>query len=341
MYLDGGLPWLLDPESPELAALAREAEARTASTPCGAVEEDADELERLLRARHFGVATGRTELPPIEIPAARTWGEAFGDLQAALRDQLPDEHIRFYGTRKAVDPADGPAVERREIGGVLVITVRRLIGDAADERALDDWVANAERDFQYDRIVVDLRGNTGGNDGFTYAWCERRLRAVEEFCTTSTWCVRGTPLGYWNSAAWRQALYGEAPAVLVAGRHDPQPGDVLEVVEETHALPPGDRPWGGRMVVLVDGRTRSSGESSAWLLRDGLGARLAGEPTWGMIEYGNIVNYALPRSGIVVSLPTKSNDYGFRVEGVGFPVDVPLDPATPVEDVARQFDTFV
>jgi hypothetical protein len=60
-----------------------------------------------------------------------------------------------------------------------------------------------------------------------------------------------------------------------------------------------------------------------------------------MIEYGNIVNYALPRSGIVVSLPTKSNDYGFRVEGVGFPVDVPLDPATPVEDVARQFDTFV
>jgi hypothetical protein len=341
MYLDGGLPWLLDPESPELAALAREAEARTASTPCGGVEEDAAALEQLLGERHFGVATGRTKLPPIEIPAARTWGDAFGDLQTMLRAQLPDQHLRFYGTRKAVDAAGEPAVERREIDGVLVITVRRLIGDAADERALEDWVANAARDFEHDRILLDLRGNTGGNDGFAYAWCERRLRAVEGFCTTATWCVGGAPLGYWNSAAWRQALYGEAPAVLVAGRHDPQPGDVLEVVKETHALPAGDRPWDGRMVVLVDGRTRSSGESSAWLLRGGLGARLVGEPTWGMIEYGNIVNYVLPRGGIVVSLPTKSNDYGFRVEGVGFPVDVALDPARPVEDVARAFDTFV
>lgn len=60
-----------------------------------------------------------------------------------------------------------------------------------------------------------------------------------------------------------------------------------------------------------------------------------------MIEYGNIVQYVLPRSGLVVSLPTKSNDYGFPVERVGFPVDIPLDPATPVEDVVRQFDSFV
>jgi hypothetical protein len=60
-----------------------------------------------------------------------------------------------------------------------------------------------------------------------------------------------------------------------------------------------------------------------------------------MIEYGNIVQYVLPRSRLVVSLPTKSNDYGFPVERVGFPVDLPLDPATPVEDVARRFDAFV
>ena len=60
----------------------------------------------------------------------------------------------------------------------------------------------------------------------------------------------------------------------------------------------------------------------------------------GMIEFGNIAPYALP-SGLVIDLPTKSNDYGFPVESVGFPVDVELDPATPVEEVARAFDAFV
>ncbi|HEV2591136.1 MAG TPA: S41 family peptidase, partial [Gaiellaceae bacterium] len=335
------LPWLLDPESAELAALANEAEARTATSPCGALEEDVAELEQLFRERHFGVATGRAELPPIEIAPARTWGGALGRLQATLRERLPDQHVRFLGTRQEAPRNHGQAFERSEVAGVLVLRIRRLIGDPDDERAFADWVAGADRDFTYDRIVVDLRGNTGGNDGHTWLWAERRLRAVDAFAKTSTWMVRGHILGAWNSAAWRLAQHGVAPPGLLSARHDPQPDDVIETLDESHDLPAGDRPWGGRMLVLVDGETRSSGESSAWLLREGLGARLLGEPTWGMIEFGNIVPYVLPRSGIVVSLPTKSNDYGFRVEGVGFPVDEPLDPETPIDDVARRFDSFI
>jgi C-terminal processing protease CtpA/Prc len=95
------------------------------------------------------------------------------------------------------------------------------------------------------------------------------------------------------------------------------------------------------MLVLVDRRTRSSGESSAWALRDGLGARLAGAPTTGMIEYGNIVPYVLPASGLAINLPTKHNDYGFPVESVGFPVDVSLDDGISADEVASRFDAFV
>jgi hypothetical protein len=155
--------------------------------------------------------------------------------------------------------------------------------------------------------------------------------------------VQGRPLGFWNATAWRRALHGPdgVPPGFLARRHDPRPDDVLAVGEETFDLPAGDLPWAGRMLVLVDRGTRSSGESSAWLLRKGLGARLLGEPTFGMIECGNIVQYALPRSGLVVSLPTKSNDFGFPVESVGFPVDAPLDAEVGAEDVAREFDAFV
>jgi hypothetical protein len=34
LYVRGALPWLFDLDSPELATRAREADARTSSTPC-------------------------------------------------------------------------------------------------------------------------------------------------------------------------------------------------------------------------------------------------------------------------------------------------------------------
>lgn len=332
LYLEGGLPWLFDPESPQLVAIAREADARTPDTPCGDLTVDTDHFAKLLHDRHFGIATGRVALPDITLPSAQTWGDLAG-LQAQLRESLRDRHFRFYGAPRDPVSEDGPAIERQEVDGVLVIGVRRLYGPPDDDRAFAEWVAGADRDFEHDRIVVDLRGNIGGNDGHTYEWAERRFRAVAGFVSESTWVMGGSPLGNWNQQSWRRALHGTpAPDSL---------GDTIELVDETYDLPAGDRPWSGRMLVLVDRWTRSSGESSAWLLRQGLGARLVGEPTLGMIEYGNVCPYVLPRSRLAVSLPTKQNDYGFPVETVGFPVDVPLDPETPVEDVARRFDTFV
>ena len=344
IYLEGTLPWLFDPDSPELGELAREADARTSSTRCDpdALEADTALFGELLRDRHFGVATGRVPLPEVTLPRAETWGE-LGALRDELRAALVDEHVRVFGAPRPGMPNEGPAVERSVVAGVLVLRIRRLIGTPDDEQLLAAWAASGDEDFAHDRIVVDLRGNSGGNDGHTHHWVERRLRPVEGYCTSATWSVRGRPLGFWNATAWRQALHGPdgVPPGFLAQRHDPRPDDVLAVDEETFDLPAGDLPWAGRMLVLVDRRTRSSGESSAWLLRQGLGARLLGEPTFGMIEYVNIVQYALPRSRLVVSLPTKSNDLGFPVESVGFPVDAPLDAELSAEDVAREFDAFV
>lgn len=332
MYLDGPVPWLFDPRSAELAALACDAEARTAGMPCGDLQGDSALLDELVRERHFGVATGIVDAPAIELPAVRTWGD-LAEVQRELRAALCDNHFRFYGTRTEPWITDGPAVECREVAGVHVICMHRLFGSPEDQRALSEWAAGAERDFEHDRIIVDLRGNRGGNDGYTWEWAERRLRAVERFASDSTWTIGGRLLGLWNRGVWQRALHG-TPV-------DEPPAGELEIVDEVYDLPEGDRPWDGRMLVLVDRLTRSSGESSAWLLRAGLGARLLGEPTFGMIEYGNVVPYVLPGSGLAVSLPTKRNDYGFPVERAGFPVDEALDPETPVEDIARRFDSFV
>jgi C-terminal processing protease CtpA/Prc len=94
------------------------------------------------------------------------------------------------------------------------------------------------------------------------------------------------------------------------------------------------------MVVAVDANTASSAESSTQLLRAAFGARLVGEPTMGCLTYGDITPYVLPRSRLVVLLPTKWWNHGEPLEFTGLPVDVPVDPATPAEELVRRFDEF-
>jgi hypothetical protein len=359
-----GIPWLLDPGSPELALLAPEIDRRGPETPCDAdaVARDLDALPSLMRAQHFGVATGLIGFDETDkaIAAAcdriltdqpSTWGDAIGDLNDELRLALRDRHFRIDGARPSRIRADepvadvdesAPAVDVIERHGVLCVTVRRLWGNAADDRALWAWARASAEHFAYDRIIVDLRGNSGGNDAITIAWLLPSLTAgVDIPGAVSGWYVNGTSLGFWNSSALVEARDGldGVPMYHREHRHTLSPDDVLELrIESDDDIPAGERPWHGKMLVYVDGNTCSSGESSSWMLRHGLGARVIGHRTAGMLEFGNIVPYVLPDSGLCVRLPTKRNDFGIPMELIGFPVHIEMDPRTPLEDVARDFD---
>jgi hypothetical protein len=332
------------------------------------VAEDLEALPELIRVRHFAIATGMTPADSVArafsiVHEARdrvartrptTWGEAIADLSDQLRICLRDRHVRLIGNPPSriragepvadVDDA-APAVETGERHGVLCVRLRRLWGSAADDRLLWNWAGQSEAHFAYDRILVDLRGNTGGNDAITWDWMGPAVPAGATVPGTAIgWYVGETPLGIWNSAALVEARDGleAVPRWHRENRHIPRPDDDLRISTESgdEAVPEGARPWHGRMLVLVDGGTRSSGESSAWLLRHAFGARVLGCRTAGMLEYGNIVPYLLPASGLHISLPTKHNDFGIPIELVGFPVDAELDPRTPLDDVARDFDGF-
>jgi hypothetical protein len=360
--------WLLDPASPRLAELAAELKARTADTPCEpeAVAADLAALPGLIRERHFGRATGLVpeaaaaeseqlilaERDRVLSVRPRTWGAALGDLSDQLRICLRDRHVSLLGSRhsqiRADEPAadvdqSAPAVEVAGRHGVLCVTVRRFWGSPEDDRSLRDWTRGSLSHFRHERIIVDLRGNSGGNDAFMAEWILPVLPPGAEIPGTSTgWFVGKAPLGIWNPAALIEAREGRdaVPAWHRAHRHVPAPGDVLRAQAEAadEPLPAGVRPWAGRLLVLVDGQTRSSGESAAWMLRHGLGGRLIGGRTAGMIEYGNIAPYLLPASGLHIGLTTKRNELGVPAELVGLPVRAGLDPRTPLGTVAREFD---
>jgi hypothetical protein len=360
-----GVAWLLDPASPRLATLAKELAVRTPQSPCdpAAVAADLAELGSLMRQRHFGLATGVvTADPEPAIDATRqrvlaeqpaTWGDALGDLADQLRTVLRDRHLQLRGSPpsrlradEAVCPIDreAPAVEVVERHGVLCVTIRRFWGGPADDAALWAFAAASEEHFQHQRIVVDLRGNDGGNDAIVWDWMAPALAEGVEFpLAASGWCVGETPVGLWNPAALIEAEQGidAVPSYHRAHRHTPSPGDTLTVrVEPDDATPAGARPWDGTLLVLVDGATKSSGESAMWMLRHGLRARVAGHRTAGMLEFGNIAPYLLPHAGLHVALATKRNDFGEPMELTGFPVDVELDVRTPLEQVAADFDAI-
>jgi hypothetical protein len=365
-----GIAWLLDPADPTVVAYAKDLTDRTERTPCDpdAVAADLDMLPGLIRERHFGVATGLIdEAATAEaerlILAARdrvrserpqNWGDALGTMNDDLRICLHDRHIRLLGSPpsriRADEPtldvdAAAPAVEVDVHDGILCVTVRRFWGGPDDDRSLWAWAAQSLEHFGYERIIVDLRGNEGGNDAVMWAWIEPVLPPGATVPGTSDgWYAGGVPLGLWNSAAVVEARAGleAVPRYHREHRHTPSADDVLVLQSEEDDEPvAGERPWTGRMLVLVDGRTKSSGESSAWMLQHALGARLLGRPTAGMIEYGNIVPYLMPAGGLHIALPTKHNDFGRPVELVGFPVHGDLDPLTPVSAVAADFDRLL
>ena len=68
----------------------------------------------------------------------------------------------------AVDQ-NAPAVEVDDDHGVLCVTIRRFLGDREDDERLWEWARRGVSDFGYERIVVDLRGNSGGGSSHRHA----------------------------------------------------------------------------------------------------------------------------------------------------------------------------
>lgn len=361
-----GVSWLLDPQSPTLAGLVRVARERTAATPCNAsaLAGDLEDLQALLQQRHFGLATGIVDAPslPTRIETWRQrlhaerpsrWGAALGADIYGLRRLLRDNHLRAAGEDREILAAadvraaevahgreDGPLISTTEQSGVLCIRIRQFGGTSrAAEECMLAWQNDHARHFGYDRIVVDVRSNPGGADSYTLRWIAEHARNPVHYPPGNMWTVDGKRLSLWNSAAVQEAVGGSDSLSdsLREGRPDPRPSSNLSVQTDEDAVPAGPNPWPGRMIVLLDRLSASAAESTAWILQTAFGARLAGGRSGGFLAYGDLAPYFLPRSGLMINIGTHYLGWS-DVEMVGHSVDVALDPRTPLDAVAADFD---
>lgn len=224
------------------------------------------------------------------------------------------------------------------LGDVGLITLRNFKGPPEAQAQLRQFVADYSKHRRHKLLVFDFRGNSGGDDGPMYAWLDQAVRG--------TWFAPGevrvqgafSPCFHWNllvrrqlrdgrldtpeGRAEQQALRAKWPAPPVPSRPVFDSGRV-----EGHAK----APFTGRIAILVDRNSVSSGESAAEALHRATGAPRVGERTGGFVTYGNAPGFVLPRTGLAWVVPTKRNYFEAPVEGVGHEVDVYLAP----EDVRR------
>lgn len=369
LYLSAGragVDWLLDPDSDVVAGLCHAAETRTKASACHAASLVADlpDLSVLLTQRHFGIANGIVDgaamdevlerwRQRLDSEAPRTWGDALGTSVDELRWLLGDNHLRAAGEDRdlldATDPRgrearierdNGPVLSEEVLDGVLCLRIRQCGGSShSDDERLAAWQRDHERHFAHDRILVDLRGNPGGSDGYTLEWISGHVRHPVEYPASRVWELGAEPLGAWNTAVWRESMRVGQALSRRLDRSRMRVDDSVELEEkrESPVIPAATEPWLGRMIALTDRGTASAAESTAWMLRSGFDARIVGGRSGGFMALGNITPYLLPRSGLLISLPTAW--FGWRdVEMVGLPIDLAYDVRTPLADIARDFD---
>ena len=365
LYLDpadAGVPWLLDPDNHFARRVLAGYEQRRPTDACDphALAADLDDALVLIKQRHIGIAEGEfggaamdTSLHSwaqdwkrrLTDDQPRTWGEAIGLDGYRLRRVLGDSHCNIRGEDperlRLADPRrhqtriddHGPAAEISTVEDVLCVRVRRLTGSPDQVAELQQWVDDHERHFEHEKIIVDLRGNGGGSDNFVLSWIETHIPRDTVLADEAyTWMLGDHGLSEWNFGIQQLAMYG------TAFPFHPDPATRLSVYREAPHLRAGSNPWAGQMLVITDHAVASAGESCTVILRDVMGARVLGSPTAGLMLFGNIAPYVLPRSGLVLRLGTTRFGYP-AVEFEGIPVDGSLpDPLLPLNRVAVDFD---
>lgn len=203
-----------------------------------------------------------------------------------------------------------------------------------------------------DAAIIDLRGNSGGDDTRGYQLADALVDASTQPQTVRTH-RRQTPealtllLNDLDRSARNAAgelephlrgTYAHLEAARLAALRSESPE---YQVRETAPLPstPGPHAFGGPVAVLVDAGCASSCESTLELLRRFPRARVFGERTGGYIHFGEVGTVTLTHSGIRLDLPTKYFEYpdGVFYDKVGFAPDVPVADGSDAYEFARSW----
>jgi hypothetical protein len=254
---------------------------------------------------------------------------------AALTVRCAGRDIRLVRRAPAPPPPRPlrvPAYAWRSVDDAAVITLRAFSGPATVREQLGRLPADYPEHARHPILLIDLRDNGGGSLEYVDRWIGRAKRGPWRTYPRQEVVGALWPCSWWNAVVERQIVEGTVDTPAARAERDAvradwpaHPPAHPSVLDPGHREGRAERSYTGRVFVLVNRRSGSSGELAAVQLKLALGAVVLGERTAGVMQYGEARRFVLPRTGVVCQVPTKRFFFHEDVEAVGWPVDVYLE----------------
>lgn len=206
-----------------------------------------------------------------------------------------------------------------------------------DVDKLDSLVRANRKTIQNTKnLIIDLRGNPGGNSGSS----QEMIRLIYT-----------NPIIYpaWKYRSSPELIRAKKEVVVKLSKNDPDkriesqqsllkrlidyPGQLVNGGDSVVRTVDSVSHYPERVALLVD---KGSGSSSEFFVFEGKQSKkvtLFGENTAGVMDYGEVQNLNLSCGQYMISIPWGRNGwierFGFRIDNIGFVPDVPITSTEP------------
>ena len=243
-------------------------------------------------------------------------------------------------------------IERRKIDGKSVGLISITYFPSHKDDVWGNFFDEVKKLFKLDGIIIDLRGNSGGDDttGFKLAeylqdrevtpgWektidlftAETIALSMNNYNIKKLWLDKNkqpVPNYVNNFLNERKKLLDE----IKEGKHPKN---------KVYSWNQADHPFGknmfqGKIAILADRKCGSSGESTLEALAKHPNAKVYGENTAGKYHFGNVAKLILTHSKISVVLASKYNGYidGRNIDKIGLAPDARVPKGTDALELA-------
>ncbi|MGB5843129.1 MAG: S41 family peptidase, partial [Anaerolineales bacterium] len=194
------------------------------------------------------------------------------------------------------------------IGGIPVVRVRSFSDPYAD--ALNQFVRTASNHRGEPVIIVDIRGNHGGNERWPISWIQgltgERAESVFIFSELTSKTTMAARANLFND------LYDQNPDATIYRDDAERHTKIAEAFESGTRQPNWVGPYfplvplipnDTTVILVINGSTASAGEGLIMRLSQAENVVLVGENSMGCLTFGNAGAHQLPHSRLMVWLP--------------------------------------
>lgn len=205
-----------------------------------------------------------------------------------------------------------------EENGILYLSIRLFDSRRFADTVLPEYAASGSKAKNCKLVIYDLRSNGGGDDRYARTWTQNftGAKSVDPKVAAGN---RGSKLG--NAAGFNWMSVGIFDGGVSRGN-----------------WLPNDIP----VIVLMDSRCGSSGESALTFAKTMDNVIVIGSNSAGYQLCGNVYDYSLPRTGITACFGVSISLYGSmdNVDYKGYAPDLWCNPKTSLQSVLNMVERY-